>query len=137
MAELERRGIAVEPVLERVLASGRLADVSELPDDLRARFMTALDVAPEWHVRMQAEVQRHTDNAVSKTVHLPESATVEDVRQVFERAWQMKCKGITVYRDGCRPDSVLHAGHVPAFAIAEARARADAEYVGDCRVCSA
>ena len=136
VAELERRGIAVEPTLERVIESGGVSRVTELPEDLRERFQTALDVAPEWHVYMQAEVQRHTDNAVSKTVHLPEDATVEDVRHVFERAWRMECKGITVFRTGCRPESVLHAGRVPAFAIAEARARADAEYAGDCRVCS-
>lgn len=136
VAELERRGLAVEPVLERVLAAGGVGGVTELPEEVRLRFATALELDPEWHVRMQAEVQLHTDNAVSKTVHLPEHATPDDVRHVFERAWRMECKGITVFRAGCRPDAVLSAGRVPAFAIAEARARADAEYTGECRVCS-
>src|SRR5690606_41708949 len=70
-------------------------------------FPTALEVAAEWHLRMQAAVQRHVDAAVSKTVNLPADATVEDVREIYLAAWRARVKGITVYRYGSKPDQVL------------------------------
>jgi ribonucleoside-diphosphate reductase alpha chain len=133
---LERAALPVEPILARVMETGSLRGVPGVPEDLRNRFATAYDVAPEWHVRMQAAVQAHTDNAVSKTVNLPRTATPEDVERVFRLAWQSGCKGVTVFRDGCRGEQVLHQGRVPGFAVRGSAASAHAEFAGECRLCS-
>ena len=135
LAELERRRLPAASIVERVLKSGTLREVADAPADLRSLFATAYDVAPEWHVRMQATAQRHADNGVSKTVNLPRGATPEGVRKIYELAFRLGCKGVTVFRDGCRGDQVLQLGQVPAFVIEDSVARATAEYTGECRVC--
>jgi len=99
-------------LLEEILRRGGLREIEEIPDDVRRVFVTAHEIAPEWHVRMQAAFQKHTDNAVSKTVNLPLSATPDDVKNIFLMAWKLGCKGITVYRDTSRPDQVLAAGGI-------------------------
>ncbi len=81
-----------------------------LPDHTRELFRTAIEIAPEHHVRMQAAFQEHVDNAVSKTVNLPESKTPDDISCVFSLAHDLGCKGITVYRNRSRPDQVLSRG---------------------------
>ncbi|KUO39827.1 MAG: hypothetical protein APZ16_01380 [Candidatus Hadarchaeum yellowstonense] len=84
-----------------------IKNVEEIPEEVRRIFVTAFDVSPEWHVRMQAVFQKYTDNAVSKTINLPHEATPEDVRRAFLLAHELKCKGITVYRYGSKAKQVL------------------------------
>ena len=92
----------VQRVVEHAATHGSIQGVSALSDELRTVFRTARDISPEWHVRMQSAWQQHTDAAVSKTVNLPADASVHDVEQAYLLAYELKCKGITVYRDGAR-----------------------------------
>ena len=87
--------------------NGSVQGIEEIPIELQRIFVTALDISPEWHVKMQAAFQKYTDNATSKTINLREEATIEDVRNAYMLAYQLKCKGITVYRYGSRPEQVL------------------------------
>jgi ribonucleoside-diphosphate reductase alpha chain len=89
-----------------------MAGMCEIHDDLKKIYRTALEIAPEWHVRMQAAFQKHCDNGVSKTVNLPFEASPEDVASVYRLAAESGCKGITVYRDRCRNNQVLNIGCV-------------------------
>lgn len=116
-AELERaaraEGVWTDGFAASIANSGRLAGypLSErIPQWMRDVFKTAHEIAPEWHVRHQAAFQKHTDNAVSKTVNLPRDATVEDVKKAYLLSWELGCLGITVFRDGCKDTQVLHAG---------------------------
>lgn len=92
----------VNPYFAKALKKHNCQSIDGLPEDLRKVFVTAHDISPEWHIKMQAAFQEHTDNAVSKTVNLPNSATVDDVMSIYTMAYLLKCKGVTVYRDGCK-----------------------------------
>jgi ribonucleoside-diphosphate reductase alpha chain len=124
------RGFYSAELLEEVARSGSVQGVGGVPDDVKRLFVTALDIDPVWHVRMQAVFQRFTDNAVSKTVNLPHDAKVEDVQGVFDLAWRLKCKGVTVFRYGSKPEQVLYIGEVEGK---EGRfVSAQSEYAGGC-----
>jgi len=103
---LKERGLYSEELIAKVAESGSIQNL-DLTADIKRVFKTALEIAPEWHVRMQASFQKFTDNAVSKTINLPNSATRADVEKAFMLAYELKCKGITVYRDGSREEQVL------------------------------
>lgn len=105
--EIDRHGLDRNSVLAASAATGGLRNVESVPADMRRVFVTAHEIAPEWHVRMQAAFQKHTDNAVSKTVNLGFDATVDDVVRVFTLADRLGCRGITVFRDASKPDQVL------------------------------
>ena len=105
-------GFYSEELMKEIAKKGTVADLPEVPDTLKRIFATAHDVAPEWHVRMQAAFQKYTDNAVSKTVNFSHDATVADVEQVYMLAYKTGCKGVTIYRDGSREAQVLNIGGV-------------------------
>ncbi|WP_456478672.1 vitamin B12-dependent ribonucleotide reductase [Geoglobus ahangari] len=96
-----------DDILNRVVEEGSIQGIDEIPEEIRRVFKCALDISPEWHVRMQAAFQKYTDNAVSKTINMPNHATKADVEKAFLLAYELKCKGITVYRDGSREEQVL------------------------------
>jgi ribonucleoside-diphosphate reductase alpha chain len=110
----KERGFYSARLLEEIAKTGSVQGIKGIPEDIRKLFVTALDIRPEWHVKMQAVFQKHTDNAVSKTVNLPADSTVEDVRKVYDLAWKLKCKGITVFRYGSKPEQVLYVGEIRA-----------------------
>jgi ribonucleoside-diphosphate reductase alpha chain len=101
------RGFYSEELMARIAVKGGVRDDPAVPEDIRSAFVTAFEVAPEWHLKMQATFQRYVDAAVSKTVNLPESATPETIRSIFVQAWRLRVKGITVYRYGSKPQQVL------------------------------
>ena len=109
-AMAEERGVWSDDLGAALAERGRARGLERVPADLQALFATAHDVSPEQHVRMQAAFQRHSHSAVSKTVNLPESASIEDVEAVYRLAYQLGCKGVTVYRDGSRSAQVLSFG---------------------------
>jgi ribonucleoside-diphosphate reductase alpha chain len=107
------RGFYSKDLMDAISQQGSIRDFEEIPEDVRNVFVTSHDVSPEWHVRMQAAFQEFTDNAVSKTVNLPHDATVADVRKVYNLAYELGCKGVTIYRDGSKDNQVLSFSRQP------------------------
>ncbi len=109
--EAARLGAAnPEPLIAAALERGSLAGVQEAPAELHRRFLTAHEIPPERHLAMQAAFQRHVDNAVSKTLNLPQDASVAEVDGIYRRAWRLGLKGVTVFRHGCRGAQVIQPG---------------------------
>ncbi|WP_456369677.1 LAGLIDADG family homing endonuclease [Thermodesulfatator atlanticus] len=98
----------ITEITEKALKTGSIKHLEEIPKNIRELFVTAFDITPEEHLRIQAAFQRHVHNAVSKTINFPENATKEDVRKVYLLAHKLKLKGVTVYRYGSRPTQVLN-----------------------------
>jgi len=103
-------GFGTEKLMEQVKELGSVQTLKAVPRQVRRVFATAHDISPEWHVRMQAAFQKHTDNAVSKTVNFPSNAPREDVSNVYRLAYKLGCKGVTIYRHGSRDEQVLNIG---------------------------
>jgi ribonucleoside-diphosphate reductase alpha chain len=122
--ELIRRNLYSEELVRQISKTGNIKRL-KLPDDLKKIFVTALDITSEFHVQMQAAFQRYVDNAVSKTVNLPKNSTQKDVRNIYLLAWKLKCKGITVYRYGSKPEQVLYLGTGKPIVVTT-------DYAGDC-----
>ncbi len=101
------RDIYTEELMQKVAKKGMLKDIEEIPEDLKAVFVTSMEIKPEWHIRMQAAFQKYVDNAISKTVNFPNDATEGDIKRVYDLAYDLKCKGVTVYRTGSRSEQVM------------------------------
>lgn len=95
-------GFFTEALMERIAKEGTLAHIDEVPQQTKEVFVCAHDITPEWHMRQQAAFQAHCDASISKTINFPHEADVESVDQIYRMAFQLQCKGVTVYRDGCR-----------------------------------
>lgn len=103
----KKRGFYSEELMTKIAEKGSVQGMNEVPEDVQELFVTAYDISPEWQVKMQAAFQKYVDNAVSKTVNLPQEATKEDVRRVFLLAYELGCKGITVYRNKSKEEQTL------------------------------
>lgn len=109
---LKERGLYSDELMKKIAKQGSLEGIEEIPEEIRRVFVSAHEVSPEFHIRMQAAFQQHTDNAVSKTVNFCNSATREEVAEVYKLAFRLGCKGVTIYRDGSRSEQVLNIGKV-------------------------
>jgi ribonucleoside-diphosphate reductase alpha chain len=106
----KERGFYSRELMEKIAESGSLKDIEGVPEDVKRIFVTSHDIAPDWHVRMQAAFQKFVHNATSKTINFPHDASVEEVRNSYLLAYELGCKGITVYRDKSREEQVLNIG---------------------------
>lgn len=107
-AQLRNRGLYSEDLINRIIEEGTLQNIPEIPADMKQVYVTAMDIKAEDHIRMQAAFQKHVDNSISKTCNFPYEATHEDVREGYLLGWKLRCKGMTVYRDGSRDLQVLN-----------------------------
>lgn len=103
-----------EALMKKIAEEGSVAHLNEVPEDIKKIYVTAHDISPTWHVKMQAAFQKYVDSSISKTINFPNSATVEDVRTAYIEAYKTGCKGITIYRDGSRTGQVLSTGKTNA-----------------------
>lgn len=108
--EMKKLGLWSDEIAEKIADTGSIQGIMEIPDEIKRIFVTAHEISPSDHIRMQAAFQQYVDNAVSKTVNLPNDATEDDVREVYLLAYRLGCKGVTVYRDGSRQGQVIQKG---------------------------
>lgn len=123
-----------ENLMLKIAKRGSVKGLKKVPKDLQKVFVTAFEISPEWHVRMQAAFQKYTDNAVSKTINFAADASVEEVKKAYLLAYKLKCKGITAYRYGSKQEQVLYIGEVIGKEKGETfeYVGADLEYAGGC-----
>jgi ribonucleoside-diphosphate reductase alpha chain len=125
----KQKGFFSKELMMEIAQKGSVQGVKGVPADVRRVFVTAFDVSPEWHIRVQAGFQKHTDSAVSKAINFPATATIEDFEKAFRLAYKLKCKGITAYRYGSKEGQVL------SFGDKKSKLRyvnVDSEYAGGC-----
>jgi len=125
----KERGFYSPELMERIAGQNTLKDFDEVPQDIKDIFVTAADVSPEMHIRMQGVFQKHCDSAVSKTINLPGDATRDDVKKAYWQAFKLGCKGVTIYRDGCRPMQVLSTGRTKESTGTEASPARSVEWL--------
>lgn len=106
----KKKGFYSKELMLKISKKGSIQKIAGIPRDVKRNFVTSFDIDPEWHVKMQAAFQKYTDNAVSKTVNLPEKASVKDVEKIYKLAYKLNCKGITIFRYGSKPAQVLYVG---------------------------
>ncbi|UZE93759.1 MAG: adenosylcobalamin-dependent ribonucleoside-diphosphate reductase [Candidatus Pacearchaeota archaeon] len=107
--ETIKKDLYTDDLIKKIAFTGSIQK-TYLPKEMKRLFITALEISIEWHIRMQAIFQKYTDNAVSKTINFPEKASIEQVKKSYLLAWDLKCKGITIYRYGSKPQQVLYLG---------------------------
>ncbi len=127
----EERGILDKKLLLEIAKKGSIQNVKGVQKDLKALFVTSLDIKPEWHIKVQAAFQKYTDNAVSKTINFTKNTTINDVRKAYLLAYKMKCKGITIFRYGSKKEQVLYFGSMVKVK-GKRFIRAEPEFSGGC-----
>lgn len=131
----KRGGFYSETLMAEIARTGSIQNSAGIPREIKRLFVTAFDIKPEWHVRIQAAFQKYTDNAVSKTVNLPPDSSPDTVKKIYRMAHKLQCKGITVYRYGSKKEQVLTLGYAMRKERGEPEQGyvcADADYAGGC-----
>ncbi len=126
--EAKKEGIYSKDLIKKIAKKGSIKDIEDIPKNLKKIFLTAMDIKPEIHVKMQAAFQKFTDNAVSKTVNLPETTSFEEVKNIYLMAHELKCKGITIYRYGSEKNQVLNVADKEEFDYVSV----ESDYSGGC-----
>ncbi len=130
-------GFYSDELMEEILSQGSIQNIKGIPESVRMVFVTAHDISPEWHVKMQAAFQKYTDNAVSKTINFPNYTTPDDIENAYKLAYDLGCKGITVYRDGSRKFQIIKNSHKEKklVHIGKKPLIVDSGYAGGCTHC--
>lgn len=107
---IHERGVYSPELIRKISKAGSIQSFKEIPKDIRDIFVTAQDISPEWHIKMQATLQKNVDNSISKTINFPSTTSIKEVEEAYLFAWKSKCKGITIYRDGSYENQVMTVG---------------------------
>ncbi|MCC7558754.1 MAG: adenosylcobalamin-dependent ribonucleoside-diphosphate reductase, partial [Methanobacteriaceae archaeon] len=128
----EKEGFFNKSILKKIAVNGSIQNIEEIPETIRRLFVTAYDIPPQCHVKMQASFQKYVDNAVSKTVNLPTDASQDDIKNIFILAYKLKCKGITIYRYGTKKEQVIYLNNFPETDSNKEYLNVDPEFSGGC-----